>query len=222
MQLTAEGATEEAFRRTAPHHRFLHLATHGFFAGEDLLSALRPYEPTMEGTLLARHGVAGFHPGLLSGLALAGASSSSTPKWEDDDGVLTALEVGSLDLRQVEMVVLSACETGLGASAGGEGILGLQRAFQIAGARTTVASLWQVDDLATRLLMERFYRNLWIEGMGKLEALREAQRWMLREGGEALREPAVGSRGGRRPWESDTPALSPRLWAGMVLSGDWR
>ena len=74
------------------------------------------------------------------------------------------------------------CETGLGETAGGEGVLGLQRAFQIAGARTTVTSLWKVDDAATQKLMERFYERFWDKNLGTLEALREAQLWMLNEG----------------------------------------
>ena len=78
--------------------------------------------------------------------------------------------------------MLSACETGLGQSAGGEGLLGLQRAFHAAGARSVVASLWSVADEPTRALMSRFYANLWGRRMSKLEALIEAQRWMLREG----------------------------------------
>src|SRR5207249_10438972 len=112
--------------------------------------------------------IVGHHPGLLSGLVLAGANK---PAADGDDGVLTALEVAELDLSKVELAVLSACETGLGEVAGGEGVLGLQRAFQVAGARSTVTSLWQVDDDATRQLMERFYAGLWDrkQPLGKLE-----------------------------------------------------
>ena len=110
-------------------------------------------------------GVVGFHPGLLSGLALAGANRPPEPG--QDDGILTAPEVAELDLAGVELVALSACETGLGESAGGEGLLGLQRAFQEAGVGSVVASLWSVDDAATRALMERFYQNLWQAGAGQ-------------------------------------------------------
>jgi CHAT domain-containing protein len=125
--------------------------------------------------------------------------------------------VQTLDLRGTELVVLSACETGLGKTAGGEGLLGLQRAFQVAGARTVIASLWKVDDIATRDLMERFYDNLWNKNMGKLEALRDAQLWMLRERGPR----------GATPDESDLAKsgenrLPPYYWAAFVLSGDWR
>src|SRR5439155_3692898 len=93
-----------------------------------------------------------------------------------DRGILTAEEVAGLDLRGTELVVLSACDTGLGKEAGGEGVLGLQRAFQGAGARALAASLWKVDDAATSVLMEEFYANLWRKKLPRLEALRQAQR----------------------------------------------
>jgi CHAT domain-containing protein len=90
--------------------------------------------------------------------------------------------------------------------------LGLQRAFQVAGARTVVASLWQVDDRATRTLMVDFYQNLWRKNMTKLEALRQAQLTMLREGVKrGLGEP-----------ETKMRRLPPYYWAAFVLSGDWR
>ena len=121
------------------------------------------------------------------------------------------------------MLGLSACETGLGESAGGEGLLDLQRAFQIAGAWTVVASLWQIPDQATSTLMTRFYENLWQKKMPKLESLREAQIWMLREGvkhpdlwrGVDLQSPV------KLP-EAAALAIPPRYWAAFVLSGDWR
>ena len=131
------------------------------------------------GDLFQHHTVTGWHPGLLSGLVLAGANQPTEP--DRDDGILTAIEVASLDLTNVDLAVLSACETGLGEVAGGEGILGLQRAFQTAGARSVVAGLWKVPDRATQMLMTRFYENLWDKKMSKLEALRQAQIWMLRE-----------------------------------------
>src|SRR5262249_7608447 len=135
------------------------------------------------------------------------------------DGIWTALEVAEQDLRGTELVVLSACETGLGESAGGEGLLGLQRAFQVAGAECVVASLWKVDDEATRLLMETFYHNLWNKRLGKLEALRQAQLSLLngevtngrgRGFGEAEPE-SVSGKSGR---------THPRFWAAWLLSGD--
>jgi CHAT domain-containing protein len=116
-RLTGPGATEAAVRKAAGSARVLHLATHGFFAPPEVPAARGGPDGT----------VTGFHPGLLSGLVLAGANRPTDPLTGADDGVLTALEVSALDLRGVELAVLSACETGLGPSAGGEGVLGLQR-----------------------------------------------------------------------------------------------
>jgi CHAT domain-containing protein/tetratricopeptide (TPR) repeat protein len=210
--LRQAAATEAAFRQLAPQSRWLHLATHGFF----MLPEMKPAQSMARGDGLDLFGskdVVGFHPGLLSGLALAGANREPAPG--EDDGILTALECAELDLRRTELVVLSACETGLGKVAGGEGILGLQRGFQLAGARTTVTSLWKVDDNATRLLMEKFYENLWKHKLPKAEALRQAQLTMLREGPK---------RGVVRVDEGGAmPAVSPPYyWAAFVLSGDWR
>ena len=217
-------ATEAAFRKLAPQCRVLHLATHGFFAPAKLQTAFSGVPsrqadanallgPTEE--LFGPGGVARFHPGLLSGLALAGANRPATAG--GDDGILTALEVAELDLRGVELAVLSACQTGLGKVAGGEGLLGLQRAFQVAGARSVMASLWKIHDDATRKLMERFYQNLWEKKMGKLQALREAQLWMMHEAGQ--RGLVVLKEG--QPPIKDRP-LPPYYWAPFVLSGDWR
>jgi CHAT domain-containing protein len=214
--LKGAAANEAAVREQAPRHLFLHLATHGFFAPPKLKSALAVDPKDAEhARSSAASGesidVAGFHPGLLSGVVLAGANRP--PRGDGDDGILTAEEVALLNLSGCRMCVLSACETGLGEVAGGEGLLGLQRAFQVAGARSTVTSLWKVDDTATRSLMERFYKNLWERELPAIEALREAQIWMLRD--QTNRGLAV----------SDQPAgdhLPPYYWAAFVLSGDWR
>jgi CHAT domain-containing protein/tetratricopeptide (TPR) repeat protein len=225
-ELREDEATEAAVRSQAPKHRYLHFATHGFFAPSVVRSALAPAPSGKNGPaaedlrgpdLFGRRGISGFHPGLLSGLALAGANRPVATNL--DDGILTALEVAELDLSGVELAALSACETGLGETAGGEGLLGLQRAFQTAGARSVVASLWQVDDEATRKLMVRFYEGLWRakEPLGKLAALREAQLWMLREGVKRglvrLTEEEASAKPSRTP---------PYFWAAFVLSGDWR
>jgi CHAT domain-containing protein len=198
-------ATERQFRLHAPRNEWLHLATHGFFA---------PVKSSPTGTAWQDdESSAAIHPGLLSGLAMAGANAPIDPK--NDDGILTALEVAQLDLHRVQLAVLSACETGLGKEAAGEGVLGLQRSFQVAGARSVVASLWSVDDSATSRLMQRFYENLWKKNMSRHEALRDSQIWMLRQGGQraAIRDDAEPSEPGRAP---------PYLWAAFVLSGDWR
>jgi CHAT domain-containing protein len=214
--LRDDKATEEAFRRQAPRSRYLHLATHGYFAPEQLRSALGPADPKAKAArpgsdALGGAGVAGYHPGLLSGIALAGASRPSIPEGQDD-GILTALEVAELDLSSVELAVLSACETGLGEVAGGEGLLGLQRAFQVAGARSVVASLWKVGDKPTRALMARFYEDLWRQGLAPAAALREGQLAMLRgdlERGLTPVEPGPKS-----------DRLPPFYWAAFVLSTD--
>ena len=219
-RLAGSDATTAALRAAAPKSAYLHLATHGFFAPEAIRSALSrdlQSSNSTEDRLATSQTVAGFHPNLLSGLALAGANAPQP----DDDGILTAEDVESLNLTKVELVVLSACETGLGQTAGGEGLLGLQRAFGAAGAKTVIASLWAVPDEATRDLMERFYSNLWNKRMGKLEALREAQLWMLR-GRDAQ---SVGRLRGLAAEDDDLPAaqgVPPRYWAAFVLSGDWR
>jgi CHAT domain-containing protein len=117
------------------------------------------------------------NPMLRSGLALAGANTwlnaGNLPE-EAEDGLLTAEDVTGLDLLATELVVLSACETGLGHVHVGEGVFGLRRAFVLAGAKTLVMSLWRVPDEPTRELMEAFYTRL-LAGQGRAEALREAQ-----------------------------------------------
>jgi CHAT domain-containing protein len=114
-------------------------------------------------------------------------------------------------------VVLSACETGLGKAAGGEGLLGLQRAFQAAGARSVIASLWGVSDRATQALMSDFYRIAWDPEaiVSRAEALQRAQLALLNEGRlRGVGKDAEKIAGGTR--------LPPFYWAAFVLSGDWR
>ena len=117
------------------------------------------------------------NPLLRSGLALAGANTwrkkGSLPP-EAEDGILTAEDVSGLDLLDTELVVLSACETGLGEVQTGEGVFGLRRAFVLAGAKTLVMSLWKVPDRQTQELMVDFYRRV-LEGQPRAEALRQAQ-----------------------------------------------
>jgi len=224
--LSKSDATKSAVRHEATNYQYLHFSTHGFFAPPQVRSAL-VHDPSAARRLglasfaSAGRDVTGFHPGLLSGLVLTGANLA--PAEGKDDGILTALEVENLDLRNVQLATLSACETGLGATAGGEGLLGLQRSFQLGGAKTVVASLWKVPDKATEVLMSRFYENLWEKKMSKIEALREAQRWLLHEG---PKQPGL-LRGLELPSSAEEPAsptagLSPRYWAAFVLSGDWR
>jgi CHAT domain-containing protein/tetratricopeptide (TPR) repeat protein len=199
--LRGKQATEENVRSRLPGRTHVHFATHGYFS---------PGKDTARGMA----------PGLMSGLVLAGANREVL---EGDDGILTASEVSEMDLRSCRLAVLSACETGLGPSAGGEGLLGLQRAFQVAGARSTVASLWKVPDAATAVLMERFYANLWRKGMNSTEALREAQLFLLNHG---RRHPDVvrgmTSASGTTTLKAADGRVPPLFWAAWVLSGEWR
>lgn len=222
--LEKAAAAEERIVAEAPRHVFLHIATHGFFAPPSLRSTIALSKDDVvsaaDGATRSLEGAAAsfveLHPGLLSGLALAGVNRPVAS--DRADGVLTAEEVQTLDLRHVRLVVLSACETGLGEVAGGEGMLGLQRAFQVAGAHSTVSSLWKVDDAQTRALMERFYLNLWKTDLPRAEALREAQLWLLRGGMQ--RDARLRPKAGEPPPKAEK--LPPYYWAAFVLSGDWR
>jgi CHAT domain-containing protein len=230
VSLRGSAATEEAFRQWAPQSAILHIATHGFFAGEDKESALARSAAdggAAEDDVLdnaEETTIAGYSPGLLSGLVLAGANDppqlpadSAELAAIPDDGYLTADEIAMLRLVGTQLVILSACDSGLGETAGGEGMLGIQRAFQVAGARTTISSLWKVSDEATRRIMEEFYRNyVGPKGMTPAEALRAAQLW-------ALNNPDLVPRGADAPAdEQGVTRLPPQFWAAFTLSGDWR
>src|SRR5262249_18897067 len=148
-RLSGREATKDRLSADLVGKRYLHLATHGYFAPPEIKSALVPDDPkttlaSYEG--MGRREVSGFYPVLLSGLVWASANdppmNPSTGMVDVGAGIMTAEEVAGLDLSACELAVLSACETGLGRTAGGEGVLGLQRAFHQAGARTVVAGLW--------------------------------------------------------------------------------
>jgi tetratricopeptide (TPR) repeat protein/CHAT domain-containing protein len=234
-------ATKAAFLAQAGRYRYLHLATHGFFIQERLPTAVTQSQRGADhlGGMPGGLQAAELHAGLLSGLALAGANQAgragniaAVAEDPGENGILTAEEIGAQNLDGVQLVMLSACETGLGKAAGGEGLLGLQRSFQAAGARAVVASLWKVPDEETKALMGAFYTNLWQKRLSPIESLRRAQLTMLRSydarAGQ-LRAPdfshtAALPTGG----VAETPAavrrsgLPPAYWAAFVLSGDWR
>jgi CHAT domain-containing protein len=136
--------------------QLLHIATHGFFLADE--------EDTENGVKIS--------PLFRSGLMMAGASQEQSP--ESDDGILTAYEVMNLNLEATDLVVLSACQTGLGQIKNGEGVYGLQRAFQVAGAKNLIMSLWSVDDTATQELMTLFYKEMQ-NNISTRQAFRNAQ-----------------------------------------------
>jgi CHAT domain-containing protein len=174
-----DDATESAVK--AVHGpRILHLATHGFFLpdeppaksgpGNDNRSAA-PAAPIGMPMPAVGGGDTRENPLLRSGLALAGANKLASG---DEDGILTALEASGLDLEGTKLVVLSACETGVGKVTNGDGVYGLRRALVIAGAESLVMSLWQVDDEATKDLMVGYYSRL-AAGKSRSSALRDVQ-----------------------------------------------
>jgi CHAT domain-containing protein len=150
----------------------LHIATHGYFL-QDVERASWPigvHADNAKDNVLLR-----------SGLMLSGASESGPQESSLDDasnGIITSYEAMNLDLQGTSLVVLSACETGLGEIRAGEGVYGLQRAFLAAGAEAIVMSLWKVNDAATQELMNNFYTN-WISSGDKQKAFRKAQQQLM-------------------------------------------
>ena len=138
----------------------------------------------------------GENPLLRSGLVFAGVKNGRSG--EGEDGVLTALEASSLDLVGTKLVVLSACDTGVGDVANGEGVYGLRRALVLAGAESQVMSLWPVSDYVTRELMTSYYKGL-KQGQGRGEALRQVQLKMLK----------------RKDRDH------PFYWGSFIQSGEW-
>jgi CHAT domain-containing protein len=118
---------------------------------------------------------------LRAGLAFAGANRRAPAISAGEDGILTAEEVASLDFDSAELVVLSGCDTGAGEVQTGEGVLGLRRAFRIAGARTLVMSLWPVDDQETRRWMANFYETYLARKLSAAASVRSASQTLLRE-----------------------------------------
>jgi CHAT domain-containing protein len=215
--LVGDQATESAVK-WAHAPSVLHIATHGFFLPDAPIAAASAAANASGGAaggpVNAAGGAAtGVAPGLeasgseaalavqaesplvRSGLAFAGANQRASGS---EDGILSGLEASTLDLAGTELVVLSACETGLGAAVPGDGVYGLRRAFAIAGAETLVMSLWQVDTGRTRELMTAYYEAL-ATGAGRGEAMRRAQLGML----------------------ANEATAHPNLWASFIVSGRW-
>ncbi len=159
-RLDASEQTIRSLSGNAP--AILHISTHGFYNPQP--ASVDPMQ---------RCGL------LLSGANRAWATGKSIPG--HDDGILTAAEIATLDLSQCRMVVLSACESGLGQPDGYEGVVGLQHAFKLAGVRTIVMSLWRVRDDVAALLMTRFYHHLLTEHTTPHDAMQSAQRDLRRD-----------------------------------------
>ncbi|HEU4855177.1 MAG TPA: tetratricopeptide repeat protein [Nitrosospira sp.] len=192
--LSGKQATESALKQL-DGPRIVHVATHGFFLP---ILHQEPLEKTgfqLTGTSLI-YAPKTENPLLRSGLALANANQLESGT---EDGVLTALEAAGLDLWGTKLVVLSACETGVGEVQNGEGVFGLRRALVIAGSESQVMSLWKVDDHATKDLMVDYYKHL-ISNKGRSEALRESQLAML----------------------TNQNRSHPFYWASFIPSGNWR
>lgn len=164
-------ATEEAFKALDGRSpKVLHLATHGFFLP---IAEAKPNDRGAVNNVF----IVQQNPMFRSGLVLAGANyawkgGSAIPGKED--GILTAYEIAQMDLSNTDLVVLSACETALGDVEGNEGVIGLQRAYKMAGVKQLIVSLWRVPDKETAELMKLFYKN-WLSGQSIREALRSAQ-----------------------------------------------
>jgi CHAT domain-containing protein len=229
--LTGADATLPRVLEALPHVRSLHFATHGFYLDDVLTSKLELVAAQSPPSSLAvnqsRYSVLARNPFLRSGLVLAGANQQVRLDAHGlphlGDSVLSGEAVMALNAENVELVVLSACDSGKGDSINGEGSWGILGAFHAAGARNVVGGLWRVSDQATAKLMTEFYRHLGQDGMTPLEALRAAQLTMARQAslpssdrgvdlGKTL--PVSGESTGAR-----AAAAAVRDWAGFVLSG---
>jgi CHAT domain-containing protein len=185
------GASEENFKGKATGKRVIHLATHGFYLHDTLFASVQRPELKELGPIATEN------PLLPSGLLLAGANPHGTGTDSlGDDGFLTAEEVTAMDLSGVQMVVLSACETGLGTIEANEGVYGLRRAFLMAGARTVVVSLWELEDITAMEMMSKLYFR-------KRDNLPKMMQEIAKDQKE--RHPA-------HPWS----------WGGFIAIGDWR
>ncbi|MDF1738856.1 MAG: tetratricopeptide repeat protein [Verrucomicrobiales bacterium] len=265
--LTGDEPTESRIKKETSRllPRYLHFATHGTFMPPE--SRIRRHMAKIQNRLEQDlEEVTDFHlqdeyqeeyqilqmmPDFWTGVALAGAVNGSVELpdgMRTEDGILNSAEVKNMDLQKTDLVVLSACDSGQGKFEKGEGVIGLRRAFHLAGARTVIASHWSVDDAATSVLMERFYKNLWMHEMSALEALRHSQIWLLNNP-NAIKErrkeierrfpnatlterpidltkelllPAGEEIKSTNPTIEDHHRTAPWLWGAFVLSGDWR
>ncbi|MGI9107557.1 MAG: tetratricopeptide repeat protein [Pyrinomonadaceae bacterium] len=215
--LTGEQATEAALKQVSGP-RVLHVATHGFFLPDQKQEAA---EGTRGLGLAVGEGQRTAprieNPLLRSGLALAGANARQSA--DGEDGVLTALEAAGLNLWGTKLVVLSACETGVGRVSNGNGVYGLRRALVLAGSESQMMSLWQVSDEATRDLMISYYKCL-MAGEGRTEALRQVQLEMIKNKGQVTSGRSLQL--GEKASSESADHSHPYFWAAFIQSGDWR
>ena len=174
---TASLGTEESFKSISGKKiGCLHISTHGFYHTQ------KDAGYTGYNFMLIDNHIASAEDKALSrsGLIMSGANHFlEGEKLPDDaeDGILTAREIADVDLNGLDLVVLSACQTGLGDISQGEGVFGLQRGFKKAGANSILMSLWEVDDKATQILMTQFYKN-WLSGLSKHQSLKSALKYL--------------------------------------------
>ena len=193
---TASLGTEESFKSLAGKKvNAVHIATHGFYYTPEEADNTK-----YDFFLLDNQDLSAEDKSLTrSGLIMSGANHIlEGEKMPDnvEDGILTAKEIADVDLRGLDLVVLSACQTGLGDISQGEGVFGLQRGFKKAGANSILMSLWEVNDKATQILMTQFYKN-WLSGQSKRQSLLSAQKY--------LRETEDGNYN------------EPKYWAAFIL-----
>ena len=188
--LEGEAGTEESFKALGGAKKdVIHIATHGFYwteteagrSGMETSSFMLDGESRApkEDKALTR-----------SGLLFAGAQNAFEGKdipIDVEDGILTAKDISRMDLRGTDLVVISACQSGLG-EVTGDGVFGLQRGFKKAGVQSIVMSLWEVDDTATKIMMTRFYENL-AKGKSKYDSFLEAQKYLRKYDGGLYDEP---------------------------------
>jgi CHAT domain-containing protein len=202
LQITGAEASPEAFEQFSPGKRVLHVATHGFFLESSCESAVqRRLNPSKRDASILP--AAAENPLLLSGLAFAGANRRGSAKPDETDGILTAEEIAGINLAGVDWAVLSACDTGVGEVRVGEGVFGLRRAFQVAGAKTVIMSLWPVEDETTRQWMGTLYREHFLDGKDTGESVRAASLEILRQ---------------RRAKHRST---HPFYWGAFIAAGNW-
>ena len=196
--LTKKQATALALQeKKAP--KVLHIASHAYFEHDQKKVANEQKQPNKGIDKSTHRSFKGENPLLRSGIVLAGANKpEANPK---DDGYLTALEVTKLDWQGTDLAVISGCESGKGDIQSGEGVYGLKRAIAVAGARSSLLSLWKVDDRATAAFMTSFYKKL-KAGEGRADALDATQKEFRNHSIPGWRHPYV--------------------WAAFQLSGDWR